>query len=229
MAANIAKWMNLLVLLLTAAFFIKTYYTPSMSFFYKKKWVIVLSSILILCTVIQVIDALITTDANRVPTKEELRSKITAKNTLVDQDFVYNSVDGYSLVVPAGYAYTTFPSGAISMTAFKNLAPSIQSGITISRRQVSEELENIMAETMKVLKSGNSTYSFHAIQKFSISNKNAFKSSVEVVKEGVPINGIFIFTKSGNNFLLATLACPTSHFQKESLVFEKVIQSLTLR
>jgi hypothetical protein len=116
------------------------------------------------------------------------------------------------------------------MTAFKNLAPSaMQSGITVSRRQANEELEYIMTETMRILQKQNPTYAFHSILKMSISDKKAFKASVEVVKDGVPIKGIFIFTKSGNNFLIVTLSCPANHFQNESIIFEKVVQSLKLQ
>jgi len=226
----IAKWINILISLIIPAFFIKLYFTPSMAFFYKKKWVIVASSILILCTIVQNIDTLIIGNKNRLPAKEELQRKIAANNTLVDQDFLYTSSDGYSLIVPTGYAYTTFPSGAISMTAFKNLLPSsMQSGITVSRRQVSEELEYLMTDAMKILKSGNPSYTFHSILKFSINNQKAFKVSVEVQKEGVPIKGVFVFTKTGNKFLGFNMSCPASFFPQESKAFDKVVQSIDFR
>ena len=230
MVAQIAKWMNILVILFTVSLFIKFYFTTTMSYFYKKKWVIVVCSILVLSITVQIIDTVISNNRNRLPTKDELRSKIAAKNTLVDQDFVYNSSDGYTLVVPAGYAYTTFPFGAISMTAFKNLSPSsMQSGITVSRRQVSEELEYIVTETMKELLKLNPTYVFSSVTKFSIRDKKAFKASLEVVKEGIPVKGYFVFTKAGDKFFTFTMSCPAGNFQQESIVFEKVVQSLRLQ
>ena len=230
MGTLIAKWVDTAFTFFIAALFLKFYYTSKMSRFYKKKWVIVVSCFMMLYSIIGITHAYRNYTQGRPPTKGELQKEIAANNTLVDQDFVFNSQDGYTLVVPAGYAYTTFSSGAISMTAVKKQSQSsTQSAIVVARQQGSEELESLIEETIKILKSRNSTYAFSSESQLSISDKKAIKVNVEVEKEGIPIKGIYIFTKAGNNIFEIMMSCPASLFSQESADFEKVIRSLKLR
>jgi hypothetical protein len=230
MGTLIAEWIGTAITLFATALFLKFYYTSKMSRFYKKKWVIVACSFMILYSIIGIINGYRNYAQGKSPTKGELQTAIAANNTLVDQDFVFNSPDGYTLVVPAGYAYTTFSSGAISMIAIKKQSQSsTQAAMVVSRQQGTEELEGLIKETIKLLKRKNSTYTFSSESQLSISDKKAIKVNVDVEKEGTPIKGIYLFTKAGNNIFSIMMSCPASLFSQESAEFEKVIQSLRLR
>ena len=230
MGTLIAGWIGAAITFFAAALFLKFYYTPKMSHFHKQKWVIVVCFLMVLCSIIEVANAYRTNAQGRIPTKGELQEAIAANNTLVNQDFVYNSPDGYSLVVPAGYAYTTFSSGGISMTAVKRQSQSSgQSAIVVARQQGSKELEILVEEITRVLKDKNSTYAFSPQSQLSIGEKKAIKVDVDVEKEGIPIKGMFLFAKAGNNCLAIMMSCPASLFSQESPAFEKVIGSLRLR
>jgi hypothetical protein len=230
MGTLIAGGINTAITFLIAALFLRFYYTSKMRHFYKKKWVIVACSFMMLYSIIGITHAYREYTQGRLPRKEELQKEIAAHNTLVDQDFVFNSPDGYTLVVPAGYAYTTFSSGAISMTAVKKQPQSsTQSAIVVARQQGSEGLESLVKDTMKILKSKNSTYAFSLESPLSISDKKAIRVNVDVEKEGVPIKGIFLFTRAGSNVFQIMMSCPASLFSQESAEFEKVIRSLRLR
>ena len=223
MGTLIAEWIGIAVTLLAAVVFLKFYYTSKMSHFYKKKWVIVACSFIMLYAIIEIINAYGKYTEGRVPTKAELQQAIAANNTLVDQDFVFNSPDGYTLIVPAGYAYTAFSSGAMSMTAVKKQS---QSTIIVARYQTSEGLESLVKETIEVLKRKNPTYAFPSESPISIGDKEAVKVDVDVEKEGIPIKGILIFAHAGNNTFEVMMSCPAGIFSQESTEFEKVIQSL---
>jgi len=227
MGTLIAGWVDIAILFFTAALFLKFYYTSKMSRFYKKKWVIVVCSFMILYSIIGITRNY---SQGRLRTKADLQKGIAANSTLVDQDFVFNSPDGYTLVVPAGYAYTTFSSGAISMIAVKKQSQtSAQSAIIVSRQQGSEELESLIKDTIKLLKKKNSTYAFSSESPLSISGKKAIRVNVDVEKEGISVKGIYIFTKAGNNIFAIMMSCPASLYSQELGEFEKVIRSLRLR
>ncbi len=226
MVTLIAEWMGSAITVLAAILFMKFYYTAKMSRFYKKKWVIVVCSFMVLYSIIGITNAYRSYTQDRLPTKGELQKAIGANSTLVVQDFVFDSPDGFTLVVPANYAYTTFPSGPISMIAVKKQS---QSAIVVSRQQGSENLETLVKDTIQVLKRKNSTYAFSPASQVSISNKNAIKISVDVEKEGIPVKGIYLFSKIGNNVLAIMLSCPASFFPQESAAFEKVIRSIRFR
>jgi hypothetical protein len=230
MGILIAEWIGTAITVFAAALFLKFYYTSKMSRFYKKKWVIVVCSFMMLYSIIGVINAYRNYAQSRPPTKEDLQKSIAANSILVNQDFVFNAPDGYTMVVPAGYAYTAFSSGAISMIALKKQAQSsTQSAIVVSRQQGSEELEGLIKDTIKLLKRKNSTYAFSSESQITISDRKAIKVYVEVEKEGTPLRGIYIFTKAETNIFSIMMTCPASLFSQESGEFEKVIRSLRLR
>jgi hypothetical protein len=223
MSTLVAEWIGIAVSPLAAVLFLKFYYTSKMSRFYQKKWVIVACSFIVLYAIIEVINAGRNYTEGRVPTKGEIQQAIAANNTLVDQDLIFKSPDGYTLVVPAGCAYTTFSSGAMSMTAVKKQS---NSAIIVARYQTSEGLERLVEETIEVLKRKNLTYAFPSESPVSIGDKEAIKVDVDVEKEGIPIKGILIFAHAGNSTFEVMMSCPASVFSQESMEFEKVIQSL---
>jgi len=230
MGTLIAEWIDKAITLCAVALLLKFYYTSKMSRFYRKKWIIVACSFLVLYSIIGIIHGYRNYTQGRLPTKGELKKAIAANSTLVDQDFVFNSPDGYTLVVPAGYTYTTFSSGDISMVAVKKQSQSsTQSAILVGRQQSSEELEGLIKETMKLLKNKNSTYAFSSESPLSISGKKAIRINVDVEKEGVPVKGIYVFTKTGNTIFEIMMSCPASVYSQESIEFEKVIRSFKLR
>ncbi len=167
---------------------------------------------------------------SRPHTKEELQKSIIANNTLVDRDFIFNSPDGYTLVVPAGYAYTTFPSGAMSLIAIKKQTQSsTRSAIVVARQQGRDELDSLTEGIIKALKRKNSTYTFSSESQLSISGIKAIRVNVEVEKQGTLIKGIYVFTKTGNYIFSIMMSCPASLYPQESGEFEKVINSFRLR
>lgn len=93
-----------------------------------------------------------------IPSKEEIQEKIIANNILVEEDFKFNSPDGFSLIIPAGYAYMVLPSGAISLTAIKEQA---QSAIVVAVFNGNDPLEKTLNETLELLKNKNNTYNFN--------------------------------------------------------------------
>ncbi len=230
MGTLIAEWIGTAMTFFAAVLFLKFYYTAKTSRFYKKKWVVVVCSLMMLYPIIGITNAYRNYTQGRPTTKGELQEAIAANNTLVNQDFVYNSPDGYTLVVPAGYAYTTFSSGAISLAALKKQPQSsTQSAIAVAKQQGSEELESLVEKITRALKNKNSTYAFSSETALSIGEKKAIKVDVDVEKEGIPIKGIFVFAKAGNSVFSLMMSCPASLFSQESPAFERVIGSLRLR
>jgi hypothetical protein len=230
MGTLIAGWIDTAISLFAAALFFKFYYTSTMARFYKKKWVIVVCCFMLLYSLIGITRAYRNYAQGKPPTQADLQKAIAANSTLVDQDVVFTSPYGYTLVLPAGYAYTTYSSGAISLTAIKKHSQSsAQSAIVVARQQSNEELASLIQDTLKVLKSKNSTYAFSSESQLSISDKQAIRVDVDVEKEGIPIKGIFVFTKTGDSIFEFMLSCPASLFSQESAEFEKVIRSFSLR
>jgi len=228
MGVFVAEWIGAAFTFFLALFFLKVLYVSKSSRFHKHKWVVVASCVMMLSSIVQIGNAYRNDKESRVPTKDELQKAIAANNTLVDQDFVYDSPDGYSVMVPAGYAYTTFPSGAISMTAVRKESTG-QSAILVARQQSNEELESLVTKTINALKTKNSTYSFSPASEVPLGDKKGIKVDLDVEKEGIPIKGIFIFAKTGNTCFEIMMSCPASIYSQESPAFERVIQSSRIR
>jgi len=228
MGVLVAGWIGAAFTFFLALFFLKVLYMSQTSRFHRHKWVIVASCVMMLGSIVQISNAYRNNGETRVPTKGELQEAIAAHNTLVDQDFVYDSPEGYSVMVPAGYAYTTFPSGAVSMTAVKKQS-SGQSAILVAKQQSNEELESLVTKTVDVLKNKNSTYAFSPSSEVLLGDKKAIRVDLDVEKQGVPIKGTFLFAKTGNTCFEIMMSCPASDYLQESAAFEKVIQSSRIR
>ena len=223
MGALVAEWIGITVTLLGAVLFLRFHYASKMSRFYKKKWVIVACSFIMLYAIIEITDACRNYAQGRLPTKEEIQQPVAANDSLAGQDHIFKSPDGYTLVVPAGYAYTTLSSGAMSMTAVKKRS---KSAIIVARYETGEDLESLVRETIKVLKRKNPTYAFPSESPVSIGDKEGIKVDVDVEKEGIPIKGMIIFAQAGNNTFEVMMSCPASVFSEESTEFDKVVRSL---
>ncbi len=227
MGTLIAGWIDAAISLLAAVLFFRFYSTATLAHFYKKKWVLVVCGFLLLYSLLGMTNAYRKYVQGRPPTKGQLQTAMATNSTLVTQDSVFTSPDGYSLVLPAGYAYTTYSSGPISLTAIKKHSQaSAQSAIVVARQQGREELASLIHETLQALKSKNSTYAFSSESSFSIGEKEAMRVTVDVEKEGVPVKGIFLFAKAGTTIFSVMMSCPASLFSQEAAEFEKVIQSV---
>ncbi|HXZ44643.1 MAG TPA: hypothetical protein VEH53_07415 [archaeon] len=230
MGTLIAGWIDAAASLLAAVLFFRFYSTATMARFYKKRWVMVVCGFLLLYSLIGIINAYRKYIQGRPPTRGELQEAMAANNALVTQDVVFTSPDGYTLVLPAGYAYTTYSSGPISLTAIKKHSQaSAQSAIVVARQQGRGELASLIHETLQALKGKNSTYAFSSEASFSIGEKKAMRVTVDVEKEGVPVKGIFVFTKAGTTIYEFMMSCPASLFSQEFSEFEKVIRSVRLQ
>ncbi len=225
MSTLVAEYIDKAITLVASGLFLKFYFSSNMPRFYKKKWVVVASCFLIIYSVIGVTKAYLEYAHHRLPSKEEIQEGIVANNTLVEKDFSFISPDGFSFIIPAGYAYTVFPSGAISMTAVKKQA---QSAIVVAVHQGNDELKTTLNETLKFLKNKNSTYKFSRPFEIKIGPYEAVRVDLKVQKQGMPIQGCFIFSKAGNRFYQFMMSCPSTLFPEESMVYERVIKSINL-
>ncbi len=225
MSTLIAEYIDKAITLFASALFLKYYFSPKMPRFYKKKWVVIISCFLLIYSIIGFTKAYQEHADQRLPSREELQEEIIANNTLVEEDFAYTSPDGFSIIIPAGYAYTVFPSGAISMTAVKEAS---QSGIVVAVYKGNDKLEKTLNATLELLKDKNNTYTFSPASDMKIGRDKAIRVNLEVTKQGMPIQGCFIFSKSGNRFFQFMMSCPSSIYSEESSTYEKVISSLKL-
>jgi hypothetical protein len=225
MSTLIAEYVDKAITLVASALFLKFYFSSNMPRFYKKKWVVLTSCFLVIYSVIGVTKAYMKYADQRLPSKEEIQERIVANNTLVEKDFPFKSPDSFSFIIPAGYAYTVFPSGAISMTAVKKQA---QSAIVVAVHKGNDELKTTLNETLKLLKNKNNTYKFSRAFEIKIGPYEAVRVDLKVEKQGMPIQGCFIFAKTGNRLYQFMMSCPATSFPEESMVYERVIKSIKL-
>ena len=225
MRSLIAEYIDKAITLIASALFLKYYFSPKMPRFYKKKWVIVISCFLLIYSIIGVTRAYLEYADQRLPSKEELQEKIIANNTIVEKDFTFNSSDGYSLIIPSGYAYTVLPTGAMSVTAIKEKAQSV---IAVAKFEEKGSIEQVINGMHELMKKKNRTYSFTSKKHIKISGYDAVRIDLDVEKQGVPTKGIIVLLKGKYRFYQLIMSCPSSAFLEEKTIYEKVITSLKL-
>jgi hypothetical protein len=226
MAALISGWTSAAITLFAAALFL-TQYTSKTSRLYKRKWVMAACLVMVLSSVVGITSVYRSDAQGKSPSRAEVQEALSTRGTLAEKDVTYDSPDGYSVTIPSGYVYTTYPSGNVSMTAVKK-QPGGQSAIVIARQRSNGEIESIVNDMTAILKKRNPTYAFSPGSQISLGDRMAMRIDVGVEKEGVPIKGVFVFTKVGNTCFELMMSCPASLFDRESPVFEKLIESTRL-
>lgn len=223
MASLITQWVDNGIMILAAFLLLRFYFKPGAKHLYKKKWVPFACVFMVLYSVVEIGLAYREHSKTRIPSKAELETAILANNTLAEADFVYRSPHGYSILVPKGYAYTHFASGAFSLTAIKD-----RSAVVVGKHPISDPLDKTVQDTCRYLKQKNETYSFSAPESVRVGKTPAIRLTAQVTKEDVLIESILLFFKKDGQLFQVMCSCPAAVFQENKNQFDSIIASLEL-
>ena len=151
----------------------------------------------------------------------ELDRAYADNNTLLTSDHVYESPNGYSILIPTGYTYTPFKSGQMSLMAFNK-----PSGLMISKHWAPSGLYRSISGICNALQRKNETYSFLPEEAVEAAATHAIRRDFTVRKQGVNAKGIVVWFKIDNTLYQLMLNCPEKDFATFSSEYEKIVDSL---
>ena len=221
MANLVAKCVDYGVMILAAFLLLRFYLKPGVKSLYQKKWVPFGCVFMLLYGGMEIGLAYRDYSRTRIPSRAELIKSIRADHTLAEADLVFRSPVGYSILVPKGYAYTSFASGPFSLTAIKD-----KSAIVVGQQPCSDPLDSTVQDVCRYLKKKNPTYSFSTPVSVQIGKTPAIRLEAQVTKENVLVKAFILYFKKDGQLFQLMCSCPAAMFQENTNQFENVIASL---
>ena len=154
----------------------------------------------------------------KIPTKTEVEASIS-KGEVAVSDFIYSSTDGFKVLMPAGFTYST-PGGAISVAAVKNLDQDTTVAFIVMKLTDTKSLDQIIDDILQ-LKANGKTYYFDKGQQ----GQNIRKGVVSIDKDGVLGKAAIALIKRGSAIYQIMLTTKESHFENIEPLFQKILNS----
>ena len=214
--------MGIIIGLISAFIFFTLYSNPKAIFSYKKRWAIVACWFMVIYSLFGLTKSYQTFVKMHFPTKAEIDRAITYNGKIVKKEMLYKSPDGYTVLIPEGYAYSTHPSGAMSLVARKG-----DSIIVVMMFPSTDTLEKLMQDSCNHLNKKGQTRSFSKPLPVKINDNNGLRIDIEAKKQNMRIHSICLFFKKGNMAYQLQLICPQELFTTIKEEYEKVINSFT--
>ncbi len=164
-------------------------------------------------------------DSEQPISRETVQQEIDSRGVLLDEDLIFRSKSGYSVLLPKGYTYTEsvnkqLPFIAINKTTFGNI--SIMNGHT------STPLNEFIEEVQSSMFITNSTYEFSPSREVEINENSGICFDLTVKKPQGIIQGVCYFIKKGKEFVYISCSSVDYLFENNRSDFEKVIHSLVM-
>ena len=211
-----------LVLIFVALMGIYFYRYKKKSLVYKKKWALVISIPLFVYGVYGIYEAYSRHSSNEIPSRTKVEERIEAEGIENTKDITHVSLDGYQLLIPAGYKYTSFKSGRVVLTAVKE-----HSAVIVARLDSPSSLGEFADDICREFEQKYQNFNVNSRKDIATANSKALRVDCEFEKQGIPVIQILGFFKTGDVMYELSLVCKKETYGEVKQEFEDVLCSFT--
>ena len=147
MISFILNWIDKAIMICAAFLLLRYYYNPKASRLYKKKWVLFVCGFLLFYSIFDLVVAYRDYPGSRLPSSIELKKTMVSEGTILTENVIYSSPDGYQILIPAGYTYIKGQSGGLSVSAAKEGA-----ALVIAKMSDPNPLDELGSDIIETLK-----------------------------------------------------------------------------
>ena len=189
--------------------------------FKKSKLIFIICSIIVVIfALFQLIKSYQAYSSTRTPSVNEAKRALATHQSIVKEDMLYHSPDGYTLLIPAGYSYTTFDSGGVSL-----LGVNKTTALMIKRLSSLDNLDKVMQDLKDYVKETYQSYTASSSVAFTINGIDALRSEIQYTDPAKgPMTSTVVFFKKNNGYMV-DLVCNKDLFDSEKDEFERIINS----
>lgn len=149
----------------------------------------------------------------------------SANQTLVTTDTVYESPDGFSILIPAGYKYSAIESGPF--TVFASKPPCNLEGT--KHRWRFGNLGKMFAVSIDGLQKQYNNISFNTPVDIELGSVKGIRADyIMTFPDGV-VHGIFIWFKINSTLYQFVFTCPEHFIESYSFEYERMLGSLIVK
>lgn len=224
MTSLILNWIDKAIMILAALLLLRYYFNPKVSRLFKKKWVLFLCGFLFFYSIYEIVEHYRDYSSSQVPTSQKLKESIQSEGTLLSEDVTYSSLDGYEILIPAGYKYVQDLSKSLSLSAAREGA-ALLIAIFSDPKPLAKHGDEIIEE----MKIRDSTAKLVSHQASALKDNDALRLDWELVRKGVPLELIMVMVKRGKTLFQLTLSCPKTFSKQSNPEFQKIIKSFTVK
>jgi len=224
MAQFIASIADALIYIFLGLFILYLHTKKKVPLFSNKKWAWAIAIILFGLGGYDIYDGYVDYEKTLLPSLEYLEDALASKGILAEKDFIYDSPDGFQVLIPGGYRYVSM-NNVITLIMRKKIDALGYAGMAISKLKFDGDLPGLMTESLKNMKLKEPTYSFSARGIRYFGRYEGISCKMEVIRKGIPLNGIIAFCRGGNFVYQVLLYCPKDSYSNFKLEFEKILDS----
>jgi hypothetical protein len=168
---------------------------------------------------------------SKVELRESVDKSISEKGTLTDVDRIFESREGFSILIPAGYTYSKPPNTNIGLIAIRDpgttATPAVVVAVETSHLSVEEFLKSVKQSLQK---KKDKTHRFSETITFKNGTTEILRVNDTVLrKDGIVIKAIMLFAVKNGKQYFANIAVVEGAYASHINQLEKVVASFELR
>ena len=207
-------------------------YFHKKSKFYKKPWVLRLCVVGMVITIGQYSFEywrnMIKSEAAKVERLEKLQNSVAQQGTLATSDVVFESPDGYRILIPSGYTYSKPTVAHVSLVAIKNFDTSHTPGLSVMVASSNATNEEFSDQARKAMQKENSTTKFIDPVRFKNGLTEINRVEMTSVREKGNLMSIMLFASNAGKNYTVIIGTRAELFSASKPEFERIVSSFSL-
>jgi hypothetical protein len=218
----VQKFVYAALSLAMACGFLFYYFTKRQPGLHKKWWVLLCAFALLALGGNEVYKGVHQNAEQRVPPKDQLENTLSASDPVASSELLYNSPDGYQIIIPKGLTYTK-PKSAASLIATNKNDPGNSLTLVVMKQSSAQDLDSIVKELVMMGKKAKppKTYVFQEKNK----SADQRRGYIEASNNGATLKAAILLTRHENSIYRVVISAPKTYFEREKAEIEKVLQS----
>ena len=157
--------------------------------------------------------------------QQDLQASLASKGKLASRDMLVTAQEGFMIMVPAGYTYTTQPNKLIALFAIAGSNGMDNQVIGVSVSPADGSLEHGIENVKSVLAGKNPTYRFSETQTIVARIRKFYRIYITLQRDGVNMKGGMVFFEREGKVYSLTYSARELTFDANADTFERVVRS----
>lgn len=210
------------IYLVMAGGFLFFYLAKKQPTYYKKLWVLLGAFLLLALAGNEAYKGIRQNAAQKIPSIKELGNSLSNGASIASDELLYNSSDGYQIVIPKGLTYTS-SKGIVSLMAMNRDSQKKFFTLVVMKQSSTRHVDSIVTELMQAGAKANppKTYVFEDSEK----NAGLRRGYVEDSKNGTLIKTALLLVQHDTSLYRVAISTLKDNFDREHVEIEKVLSS----
>ena len=163
--------------------------------------------------------------------RKSIENSITEKGVVAENNRVFESQDGFSILIPAGYTYSKPPNANIGLTAIRNPSTTATPVVIVAIEVSNIGIEEFSAQVKQsLLEKEDKLYKFADTTTLNNGATIVQRTNFTALRrDGTAFKGSLLLASKGKKYFLVNLVAREDLYNAHADEIEKMITSFALR